>query len=168
MDKQLFVNRVIMAGLGIAVLFSFSRNSSLAVRLQIMESSLARANAKLSAPQMTQSDDAKTLRQLCTAFRGRVSGSGQRLYCDLPRAASEPILAARIPASGPPSPTGRTSGGGIEVHYPDWNRRECIETTGAAKCDPMSKAVTCPNGVRLVRVAFSQNGKGIRNRYVCN
>ncbi len=170
MDKEILLNRTLIVVLGIVTLFSWSRNSSLSTRILIVESGIAKNARKSEASSVVSRDDSQTLRQVCASLRGRLTGSGQRLFCDLPQTTSSApvsVTSARPALTRAPS-AAPVDGGGVEVHYPEWTKRECIEVTGAAKCDPVSKAVKCPNGTRLVRVAFTPSGKGIRNRFVCN
>lgn len=166
MERHLLIDRVILIVLALVALFSFNRGSHLNARLMILESSMARMAKAAQAAPAVQTDEGRLLRQMCAALRGRISSAGQNIFCNLPELAPMaqlPVTAGRAPA------TSGKSGEGVEIHYADWSKRECTEVKGAATCDPATKALKCPGGApRLVRVAFTQNGKGIRNRYSCN
>ncbi len=169
MEKEILINRAVIMVLAIAVLLSFSRNSALAVRVQILESSMARTAKKPEAPVAVTTDDGRIIRLVCSALKGRLWGTGANLSCDLPGSLTP--AGADKAVRGISSTLDKKSssgGGGVEVHYADWSKRECLETSAPAHCDPVTKAVRCPGVARLVRVAFTQNGKGLRNRYVCN
>ncbi len=142
--------------------FSCTRQVGLEGRLKIIEVSLAKA-PPVPVSSALPRQEADLVRAVCRSLRGSLAQTGSEVFCQLPAAQSTITKDFRSKVSS----TDPSQGGGIEVHYANRSARQCIELTGAAKCDPMTKAVTCPNGVRLIRVAPTTDDKGIRNRYVC-
>ena len=167
--KQLdFLSLITLAVLVLVVLYFHSRTASLSVRLQILESTLART-PRPAAVAAAVSDEATLIRRTCVALRGRITASGSNLFCDLPSASSSTPPAVALPVASSADSLGSAGreGSGVEVHFPDKALRQCGELKGAASCDPVHKTVRCPTGLRLIRVVPTPDGRGVRNRFVC-
>lgn len=164
MSTETLIHRVVIGTLAFGLLLAFNRQSTLALRLQILEAGLSKTKEKPeTAPRIT--DEIALLRRTCFSLRGKVVESGNSLFCDLPTVtAPAPLLHS---AERAPSNSGPARGGGVEVHYADPNKRHCTDITGQASCD-VNKSITCPFGTRLIRVALTADGRGLRNRYLCN
>lgn len=160
-----FYQRALLILFLLAWLVTYAKNNTLATRVAILEASLASLKKSAAAPALPApvAQEETLIRRVCYSLKGRVTESGQKMFCDVGIQNSLPP--ARVAAS---EPRRREAGGGIEVHYPNRSQRQCVELTGEAKCDPVTSAVTCPQGVHLVRAAPTTDGRGIRNRYVCN